>query len=201
MKIRHGVWGVVLCCGLSGLASTNEVQRPPQADPPEDFEGSVQDRLAKHSQNLAAIRYRVAVQLECVAKEDDMGAALEKCIRFVEESANETESDSANYIRLLALEEDVKKEVEEAKKVKALVGEDNESSEAGIAAVSIKEGQMRRYEQLKAGYVGLNKLLKNIKVPLARAATVWKAGGAEIHQKLAKNLDERYSDWCAWNVK
>jgi hypothetical protein len=201
MKIRHRVWGVLLFCGLSGLALANDVKRPAQADPPEDFEGSVQERLAKHSQNLAAIRYRVAVQLECVAKEDDLGAALGKCIRFVDESTNETEPDSANYIRLLALEEDVKRELDEARKAKALVGEDNESSEAGIAAVSIKDVQKLRYEQLKAGYVGINKLLKTLKVPLTRAATIWKAGGAEIRQTMAKNLDQRYKDWCAWNAQ
>jgi hypothetical protein len=201
MTIKNVIWGLLLLCGMACRASTNEVQRPPQADPPMDFDGSVAQRLEKHRQNLAAIRYRVAVQLECVAKEDDLGAALEKCIRYIEESTEETEPASLSYIQLLALESDIYREIAEAKRANAAIGDDNESSEAGHIAVTLKEGQKQKYDQLKAGYVGLNKLLKNMKGLLAKAVASWKAGGPEMRPTSAKLLEERYRDWCAWNVK
>ena len=201
MNERRWLVGILVCFGMTCLAASDEPQRPPQADLPADFDGSVLERLAKHEQYVAFIRYEVAVQLEYAAKEDDIGAALAKCTNFIDDCINQTATNSSTSIRLKALEADINKEIDAAKKVAAAIGDDNESSADGTKAVALKERQRLRYEQLKAGYMGVNKLLKDLEVPLSKAATLWQVGGVEMRPDLTNNLMQRYRDWCAWNSK
>lgn len=201
MHIKHWLWGILFVLGITCLAATKEPQRPPQADPPENFEGTLPERLAKYEQFVASIRYKVAVQLACVSKEEDVGASLSKCITFIDECIEETGTNSSNYGRLTALQADVNKEIAEAKKLEASIGDDNESSGAGTKAVALKEEQKLQYEQVKVGYRGVNKLLKEIRTTLLKQSSLWQVAGPKIRPEVSETLMQQYRAWCTWNNK
>jgi hypothetical protein len=202
MNIKWWFIAVVCMCGSMCLASdVAEPALPPQFDEPADFDGTVQEKLAKHEQYLASIRYTVAIQLKHIAKEDDVGAALAKSIEYISSKVTGTTSNSLAFGALLQIGPAVENELRQAERERKQISDGDDQYPLADAAVKSCEAVKARYDQAKGGYFGLNKQLVEIRGKLSSALRLWGKGGNEKRPAFAKDLLQRYRDWCVWTGK